>query len=146
LRRVLLVGLSPEPERRYGSMIELLAAVEEAAHVRRLPRVAGAILVIGLASVAAGIARKVPLLRPDEGAGDVHASVEIPVPASPLQLPDEPVRIASRIRSAATTARPARPPPRGEPAASSSALGPPIQTPPPDPTVVIGANGAPILR
>jgi serine/threonine protein kinase len=146
LRRVLLVGLSPEPERRYGSMIELLAAVREVTQVRRLPRVAGAILFLGLAAIAAGLARKAPVLRPDEGAGDVHANVEIPVPAAPLQLPVEPLRIASHTRSAETTARPARPSPKSEPAASSSALAPAVQAPAPRSTVVIGANGAPILR
>ncbi len=165
LRRVLLAGLRPEPEKRYASMTELLAAVHESTLPRKLPRAAGVLLILGVLAATAGALRwghGQPAKTLEEDHADVHAEIDVPVAASPVRLqvaeevtqaftPPRAAEAATMGRDAAPLVRPSRAPAATEPPPSPAALPPQgsASIPAPRPSgssVVIGANGAPILR
>ena len=141
LRRAILVGLRPRPEDRYRSMEELLDAVNAATRTRRQPMALGAALVLGVAAAATWVQPWRRVAREPSGyeVPAVHEAPEIPVHASLLSPPQD----APRALATPSLARPLRP--HVPPVLPSAAASPPLVQAHAS-NVILGANGAPILR
>jgi serine/threonine protein kinase len=163
LRRALLVGLRPEPERRYGSMVALLDAVRRATRPSRAAY--GSLALAGVAAFAL-VARArslghapAPDLTPAEARpAEVTPStpgaptIESTLGADPSARSPEPPRRVEEGRPGLASRPPPsisrRPAPRGAQAAVpvSPALAPSSEVQPARPEVTFGANGSPIIR
>jgi serine/threonine protein kinase len=158
LRRALLVGLRAAPETRYASMAELLAAVRAATRPLQPLRVAAGALVIGSALAVALVGRtsRARLSTSDDQAIAARAEAELPVRGAALYLSSSEVPqaaapspvVVGKPRAAAVRGRAvaARERPLALHSSDPAPASPASSAPAVDARVLIGANGAPILR
>jgi serine/threonine protein kinase len=162
IRRALLVGLRPEPDARYASMNELLAAMRAALRTPRAHYV-----VAGLVLVATALAASTPFAfdrirgsathtdqppvrateaAPEEARPEIAAE-KLPVPAPSPRAPESDERTTPALPAPARPRIPhplaaGRPLARASEVPDASVVSPVRSVAPP----VYGANGAPIIR